>query len=458
MNPENSTIHTFDETVAFLRGNARNFKISGVPGRINNESTPNVIYLDFSKDLIFSTAAQNSRVVTFTYSTADQITDAVLDGDKTAYILLGNVLPSLPPLYGGAKTHINIRAGEGLQFGTILPQTEVKDNVVSYYMSKEERRVLPAFNVEIHFARYRDYALSNKEFVKNTLSEAQRKAGDAEAAIQNAEVYEANTTLAISTLRNYSILAIGSNELLKEADALLSKGESYQAYILTNVSAEAADLALKAATNAEKEANLRLKNALNEKIFELKNLTATPSPTTTLPVTRAPEQPTTTITSTTTTLTLPEEPESPPEPARSVLRFATVLLFILIVFTTVVLFRRKEGAAKKQAGVKDFRSIADLKRKSYKDFEEKVVDVKKETTIAGQIRSLSMEKKKYELGLENLEKKKVAGELDDNMFKTEIERFKTRINELEEQITSLESELKKGGSNGKSNPVRPKKG
>jgi hypothetical protein len=57
VNPEKSEVHTFDDEIALLRGSPTDMVITGVQGRINDEVTTNIVYLDFSKSPIFRTAA-----------------------------------------------------------------------------------------------------------------------------------------------------------------------------------------------------------------------------------------------------------------------------------------------------------------------------------------------------------------------------------------------------------------
>ncbi len=121
----------------------------------------------------------------------------------------------------------------------------------------------------------------------------------------------------------------------------------------------------------------------------------------------------------------------------------------MVIVAIIIILNRGGRNKDRQAAVKDFRAISDLKRKSYKDFEEKLEDVKKETDTAGELRSLSAEKKKYELGVENLNKKKLSGEIDERIYKSERSRYEAEIRKLEKKIEILEEELpKKGGFDG----------
>ncbi|MFV2041583.1 MAG: hypothetical protein ACC644_06300, partial [Candidatus Hydrothermarchaeales archaeon] len=154
-------------------------------------------------------------------------------------------------------------------------------------------------------------------------------------------------------------------------------------------------------------------------------------------------------------LTLPRAPPAETQQTSdtgiSLTLIGLMALILLIIGATVAVSARRRRPKPKHAAVNDFRSISDLKKKSYKDFEEKVVDVKKETNIAGEIRKLSADKKKFELGVENLNKKQFSGEINESTYKTERSRYESEIRKLEKKIKSLEAQLPiKGGFDGQS--------
>jgi hypothetical protein len=216
-----------------------------------------------------------------------------------------------------------------------------------------------------------------------------------------------------------------------------------------------AEAAIQAATDAKREANLQLTIAWNEKFSQLENrtsATATPPPTTT-PV--EPEPPVETEVPETPAPPKPTPPTVPPVETEETTQGSGLplgiiaVVFILVIVAIIIISNRSGRNKDRQAAVKDFRSISDLKRKSYKDFEEKLEDVKKETDTAGEIRRLSAEKKKYELGVENLNKKKFSGEITERIYKSERGRYESEIKKLEKKIKNLEEELpKKGGFDG----------
>jgi hypothetical protein len=452
-NPLKSTIHTFDETVTLLRGNAENILISGVEGYVNNMTSSTIIYLDFSKSPIYSTATKNTKTVSLTYTTKDFTSEFLIDSGRIVNVFSGNVLLPLAEDIGVADTHIKIKAGKDYQLGVVLPQAEVKEHrEVSYFMAGADREIYTGFIVEIQYANFKDEALLNVDIIERRLDDAKRKAEDAESAILNAGAYNANTSKAQDELNSSLIFINESETYLTLAETLLEQRDFYQAYLYTNASVHLAQNAIKTASSAQKEANLQLQTSINKKISQLENLTATTSPSPTLP----PPKKEITETRAPPTLTITPPPEGEIEPisegkSTRMVMGAAILIFLVVLAVLALPSKRRRQKKERLAEVRDFRSISDLKRKSYKDFEEKMVDVKKETTIAGEIRQLSKEREKYDLGVENLKKKRLAGEIDENLYKAEKTKFENHIKKLDKKISTLEKELppKKGGLDGK---------
>jgi hypothetical protein len=451
-NPAESEIHTFDEDIGIIREHLDDIMISGVSATIDNNTFPFTITLEFSNSPIFRPPTWNTREVTISYSIKEPSGEAPLSQARRLFVFSGNVLQPLPSDLQVEETHIKMRLFDGYQFGIVLPEADPKNNEITYFMSKDDRKVFSAFNVETQYARFKDEANSNIKVVKETLAEAEGKIEDAQSAILNAIVYDANTSGAMDELNNSRALVNESRQFLAIAQALLDRRDFYSAYIVTNTSLNLSERALSASINAERESNLQLRIALNEKIQRLENLsTAVTTPSPALPVEEEEIErgrPQTTTPPLTPTVT-PAPPEEILEPVKEEASRKGVYAIIIIIFIagSLLLLRTRGGKGRKgrQAAVKDFRSIADLKRKSYKDFEEKVVDVKKETSIAGEIRKLQREKGKYELGIENLNKKKLSGEIDEKVYSSEKKNFESHIKRLDKKIYSLEKELAKKG-------------
>jgi hypothetical protein len=276
VNPEKSEVHTFDDEIALLRGSPTDMVITGVQGRINDEVTPNIVYLDFSKSPIFRTAAQNSREVTLTYSTKEFTIDGLLDGEDRFYSFIGNILPPLPSDLELGDTHMLIKPGDGFQISKVVPEAEIKEGEVSYFMSADDRKIYSAFNVE--YARFKDLANSNIESIKKRLEMAEERAEDTRSAILDSNVYDANTSKAEADL-NKSLGLIDESKLnLAFADVFVQSGNYFDAYSLSKTSANMAEAAIQAATDAKREANLQLTIAWNEKFSQLENRTSATAP------------------------------------------------------------------------------------------------------------------------------------------------------------------------------------
>ncbi len=461
-NPEKSDVHTFDDDQVFIRRGANEMAVSGVPSIIGEGADSDRITLQFSKSPIFRSAASNTKTVTLTYLTKSFTSEMVLDRGDLTYVFTGNILPPTPAGLEPGATNLLVSTGPGLQLGPVLPETEIVGGTASYQISSEERSTFSAFNVEIQYAAFEELALANIESAKSTLDKAEEKEKDAESAILNTEVYGANTSKAEADLAEARSLINESQGYITVSQVLLKNGEYYNAYRLTNTSVNLAGVAFQKASDSVREANFQLQRTLNEKISLLENMTSTtePSPTGTSPPaeTLEPTPPVTPMPDPTALppgLTLPIAPpaetQQTSDTGLSLTLIGVMAMILIIIGATVAVSGRRRRPKPKHVAVNDFRSISDLKSKSYKDFEEKVVDVKKETNIAGEIRKLSADKKKYELGVENLNKKQLSSEINDSTYKTERRRYESEIKKLEKKIKSLEKELpSKGGFDGPS--------
>ena len=368
-----------------------------------------------------------------------------------------------------SNTFLFVSTGEGLEFGPVLPEAEINNGTIRYFVSAEERSTYPAFNVKIQYAAFETLALANIKSAKNTLATAEERVKDADFAISNAGVYGANTSKAELDLTEALSRINESKFNLAFAEAFMQSNRYYDAYRLTNTSVNMASAALQKASDSMREANLQLslfQQALNEKISQLENMTTTtePAPTITAPPTEPPEpvnqtppltpapEPTALPPGLTLPLAPPAETQQASDTRISLTLIGVMAMILIIVGATVAVSGRRRRPKPKHPVMTDFRSISDLKKKSYKGFEEKVVDVKKETNIAGEIRRLRAGKRKFELGIENLNKKEVSGEINEKLYKTERRRFESEIKKLEKKIKSLEAQLPtKGGFDGQSN-------
>jgi hypothetical protein len=462
VNPKDSKVHTFNDDIVLLRGNIRDLVVTGVPGRLDNGSSPNMVYLEFSKSPIWSTAVQNTKIVTLTYITSDLVGEEVLDRNNKGYFLLGNVLKSFPSDIEVGETVIIVRGGADYQISVVLPQTGITDNQVSFVMSKNDRKAFPAFNVEVQYAKFRELTQSNINSIEERLEESIIKAEDALTGILNAEGYDANASKAKDDLNKSLSFLNESQGYLTLSQELFEREEYYSAYVFSNTSLNLADEAVRIAIEAKTEAILQLRLALNQKISHLENLTATITPAPTLPaIEKEDKEELETSTTTTTTSPAPSTTQTilqVPEKEGYSTGMKVAFLIVLFMAILIVILTKSRGKSEKQAVPKDFRSIADLKRKSFKDFEERMVDVKRETTIAGEIRKLNLEKKKYQLGIENLDKKKLSGEIGESVYNAEKVKFENYIKKLDNKVNALEKELPmKGGLDGKSRTDQPKK-
>lgn len=455
-NPTTSEIHTFAGSISLFRGNVEGFSLKGTDWTIVNDSFPTLVKLDFSKKPIYRSATQNTRNIVLDYDTPDFTRKHQLDG-REVYVFSGNILIPLPLGLNFKDTNIKITLAEGLRFGQSTTGFNIVKDESSYHFSGDERLNADEFFLEVEYGEYQLYALSDIEKTEAILVEARKNAADAKEAVTNLEIYGIDTAKANSDLSRAMELIGGSESYLKAAKALLETDDPYKAYLAANNSLSFAQEADLLAKSAESEANLQLRLSLNERISQLENMTATRTP----PSTVSESDNNTNQTSQPPPTSGPKETETPKqqiEDSSSVWFYSFIpylILFLALLGLSAIYISKHKKRKRKFGAVRDFRAISDLKRKSYRDFEEKVLDVKKETTIAGDIRALKKEKAKYELGIENLNKRKIAGELTDETYNLEKQRFLETIKGLDKRIEMLDKELPKGATDEKSVTDKP---
>ncbi len=349
------------------------------------------------------------------------------------------------------SANIRILTPRGYQFGNVTPSTEsIKEGdrealVYKITILENISLALNGFPISLEYADYKTFATSELTAAKSMLSQSYFTINDANMTLINAGAYDVD-------LRRPSSLLEEAYALYKQAERALVLGEKMQAtgvgkYYEAYVNGVAANDLLRQANGKAAEsknlANYEVQNALEKRITTLganlsqeyllrENITKalTENLSQRLMEMEASKR--------------VEAAKPPPTAGRNYYAIAFFALLgglMLYGVASIVLFVRRE-AAKSRGTVTDFRVIGDLKRKSFKGFEQKVDTVKQEVGFAAEIRKLRKDREKYTLGIENLRKKKVEGGLSENRFHFEKEKFEEEIADIDAKIEALEAQLK----------------
>ncbi len=350
------------------------------------------------------------------------------------------------------NANIKIIAPKENQFGNITPTTKgkVEDGreVLMFGLTVLENiTVLSAgFPVDLEFADYNTLATSELNSAKSLVSQSYFTLRDANITVINAKNYEADVANAAASLEEAVILYEMANSVLMQGEQLLEAPETeyYRAYLSGIDAIELARQASGKAAEAKNLANLDIQNSLEKRITALasnlsqeqllrENLgkTLVENLSQKLGEVEKVEQVEVIV------------PFTPP-PGRNYYEIGFFVLLgglVLYGVANLVLFVKGEES-RARGKVSDYRVIGDLKRKSFEGFERKVDTVKHEVDLATEIRRMRKGREKYLLGIENLRKKKLAGEIKKKTFTSEKNNFEKQISEIDTKLEELEAQLK----------------
>jgi len=353
------------------------------------------------------------------------------------------------------KANIKISAPEGYQFGTTSPAGSVirenNSETLSFVLTPLENITIisTGFPVSLEYADYNALAVSELNSAKSLISQSSFTINDANLTLINAGFYVEDETRASSILEEAVGLNENANLAFKEGELLLESPDRtyYEAYLSGLNAIDLAKQASSKAAEAKNSANREIQNALENRITDLaSNLTLEQllreNITKTL-VENLSQKIEAVERTEPVEVVIPPPPTLPPEGRNYYELGFFVLLGGLVLYgvANLVLFIRGEES-RARGSVSDYRVIGDLKRKSFKGFERKVDTVKQEVDLASEIRRLRKDREKYVLGIENLKKKKLSGEVKKKAFTTEKKKFEADIAEIDTRLEDLEAQLK----------------
>lgn len=432
----------FEKYISFIRGDARDVEVyvstSGARHEIDYDY-PTRISIDL-KDVVLLKEME----VTLSYRRSEGLSEEnyittfkFLDLGRYPWSTIRRCIAYLED----CKYEVNIKliSPENYQFGEVIPTSEKiqeeNHEVISYTLSLLENLsvIETGFPVEIEYAKFKDLAIEEIAVADTLVEEATYDVKDANTTIENAKRYGCNLTTALALYGQSLDSLKESRTQLQLAKALLYDTSYRQFYLAYTYATGAKDNARKAsrkASEAKNNANFEIQHALENKIAGLGSTLAQQSQALMEDLTQKIRD-------------LEKEKEAEKGKAT---RFKLFIVGFLIIFCVGIVigtvnFLKKERV-KERGSVKDFSVIDDLKRKTFKGFEQKVETVKRGVEIAAQIRDLKQSKEKFWLGIENLRKKKIANEISEVVFEVEKHKLEEGIKELDKKIETLETELK----------------
>lgn len=411
---------TFIDTIAFSRGDAWDIEVDGVPYTLNKRHpiSQNRILID-----LFISKGQEITV-TMTYHRSDLLATA---GDARRFTGYGLGRYAWPV----HLTNIAFITEEGYYFGghsgAGVITREGNHETLSYQRSilTNITAIREGVFLEVDFARYKDMASENLARAGTLVEEATYNIENANLTLINAGGYGDISGAAETYIMASNYLDAASAQLQMAQlnyDPIYAK--YYEAHARSDLAISLAKDASRNAWVAESQANQIVQKSLEDRIAQVDAGLAEQKQQTASLETAPPQ-----------VITVKEGPAFP---------FKSLIIVLILVAVIVVLARVpfKSPDTRKAGKVADFANIDNLKRKTFTGFEKKVSAVKEGVEIATLIRTVRAEKEKLEFGIENLRKKKIAGEMNEDVYKVERDKMETKIHDIDSEIDELEGELK----------------
>ncbi len=336
-----------------------------------------------------------------------------------SYLFEGEALKRAYP-WGIRVVHLRFVVPPHFSFGEVLPQPAQRgDGELLYRITYLQPEAYGGFPVRIEYANYAELADRSLGIARAREQETFLAVREANLSILNAYSYEANLSAAEASFSRALEHLQEYFTLRQEAEALLEEN-SYLAYKKARAAVEQLELAGIRAREAQSSARLAVQRALERKLGSLEeNLSQ---------LGEAREERVVVV-----------ERQSDGQ----IYKYAFFGLAVIFALFVVSELRRilVPRSYRRRSSVGDFRVIGDLKRRSFEGFEKKVARVKRGVDIAREIRELRRREEKLRLGIENLRKKLIQGEIGEETYLAEKERFEGEIREVEGRIAELEREL-----------------
>jgi len=420
----------FKDNVYLRRGNAWNVEVDVV----DEDQEYSVEYLPstiININLLFWRGEKREIILKYKRS------DMLFRGDMV-HVISGLALGKYPWTTDSAS--VKFIAPEGFQFGNVTPHVtktlQGGRETLTYDIAPVNIENLTAIkeglSIRIEYAKYDEMALSGMKTAREFIGEAESDLGNANKSIENARSHGSNTSTVLTLFAAAQDTLDDSKKALELAEIKSNPySAEYSPYEAYYYAKKSKDLAREASRNAEESkdlANYEIQRALEERISRISS--------------KLSEQ------SERVEAALVPDLGKPPEMAGPLVSYGVAVMLILVTLVMVIFgaytYRhtgRGESAIKKST-VKDFKAIDELKHKTFVGFDKKVDTVKHGTELAAEIRNLMKRKEKLELGIENLRKKKVRGEIPDHIFELEKEKLNRQIDEIVANIDRLQIKLK----------------
>lgn len=421
----------FKDNVYLRRGNAWNVEVDVVDEdqEYSVEYSPSTI---INVNLLFWRGEK--REIILKYKRSD-----MLFREDMVHVISGLALGKYP--WTTDRASVKFIAPEGFQFGNVTPHVtktlQGRRETLTYDIAPVNIENLTAITeglpIRIEYAKYDEMALSGMKAAREFIGEAESDLGNANKSIENARSHGSNMSIVLTLFAAAKDTLDDSKKALELAEIksnpYSAEHSPYEAYYYTKKSKDLAREASREAEEAKDLANYEIQRALEERISRISSKLSEQSE-------RAEAA------------LVPDLGKPPEEMAGPLVSYGVAVMLILVTLVMVIFgaytYRhtgRGESAIKKST-VKDFKAIDELKHKTFVGFDKKVDTVKHGTELAAEIRNLMKGKEKLELGIENLRKKKVRGEIPDHIFELEKEKLHRQIDEIVANIDRLQIKLK----------------
>lgn len=420
----------FKDNVYLTRGNAWGVEVDV----IGKDMGHSVKYLDQTViNINLLLWRGEKREVTLKYRRSDML----FRGD-VIHVFSGNAL-GIYQYWTLHRASVKFIAPAGFLFGNVTPYaTKVFEDgreTLTYDLAPVNIENLTAIRdglpVRIEYAKYGEMAITEMKNAREFVGEAESDLRTANKSVENARSYGSNMTQILT-------LFAGANDALDDSKDALELAEvrsnpysaeygPYEAYYHARKSKNFAKEASGKAEESKDLANYEIQRTLEERISGIGS--------------QLSEQ---VKRSDAAQVSEPDRPNAVGPLVSHGVAIILILAALVMVIFGAYMYRHpgRDAPTLKRSKVEDFKAINELKYKTFKGFDKKLDTVKYGTELAAEIRRLMRKMGKLELGIENLRKKKVAGEISEHAFKADRKKLKKRIEEAAAEIDGLQVKLK----------------
>jgi len=278
--------------------------------------------------------------------------------------------------------------------------------------------------VNITYANYRKLADETITITKARQSEVLFAFKDANSSLENAQTYNLNVSNQVLLYREAGGELYSYFGEINLAENLMSSGYYYPAYLHARKALSLLDDTSIKSRDVSRNVSISVQRALEREILKVSNMSS--------------REKKYELNATVTPLRTTSSPGGKSSAAPYIIIFSVLFGIIVAVY---LISKSMPANVGKTSRMRDFRVISDLKKKKFSGFDRKVETTRERAGLASEIRKLSKLRSQYELGIENLKKKLVSNEIDEEQFTDDKGNLDREIEAIDRDILILKKKL-----------------